>query len=401
MTQTTSSMMFASAVSDAGHADTALTEMVGRLSHRLPGDADLLVVFATPEYADALDHLGRALRESLGARVVIGCTAQGVVGIGRELEGGPAVSVLAGVLPGVRIEPLRYDPIDYPSVIDSAQTLREATGIRPDHDDPEAVLLLVDAYSTPLAGLLPAFGAALPGVAVAGGLASGGSRPRDSRLLLNGRVFRDGAVGLSLSGAVSVQTTVSPGCRPVGRPWVITRAKRNVVQELGGQPAMDVLRQTLRGLDERDRELAQATGLQVGRVIDEQKPRFGRGDFLIRGLVGIDPDAGYMVIGDPQVRAGQTVQFMVRDARTASEDLAMMLDAQRLYGRGEGALLFTCNDRGTRLFERRDADATLIGEALGEVPLAGFFAAGEIGPIAGEPYLHGQTASLVVFRAAG
>lgn len=401
MPQAPPKLHFASAVSDAERADQALTEVVGDLDQTLSAEPDIAIVFVTPEYADALAGVGDALASGLGAKTVVGCTVQGVLGTGRELEEGPAMSVLAGVLGGATVRGFAYDPIDYPAVVDSPTMLLESTAIGSGDavQRPGALMLLADPFSTPLAGLLPAIGAAMPAVPVVGAMLSGGKKPRDNRLLLNDQLRHDGAVGLAIGGDIDIQTTVSQGCRPIGRPWVITRAKRHVVQELGGRKALEVLRETLQGLNERDRELAQTAGLQVGRVIDEYKRHFGRGDFLQRGVVGVDPDAGYLAIGDPMVRVGQTIQFQVRDAITASDDLAMMLDAQRLHGDGEGALLFTCNSRGTRLYERKDADVSIIEEALGTIPLAGCFAAGEIGPVGGENHVHGHAASLMVFRA--
>jgi len=403
MADTTLGLRFASAVSGAEQGDRALAEVVDRLGQRLDADADLLIVFATPEYADSLGQVGDALQHALDASTVVGCTAQGVLGVGQELEEGPGISVLAGTLPTAWLRAFAYDPIDYPALLDSPQALRETTGFDPTGRDPgatpRAVTLLCDPFSTPAAGLLPSFDEALPGIPVVGGMISGGKKPKENRILINGEVRHDGAVGLAIGGQVAVQTTVSQGCRPIGRPFVITKAKRHIVQELGGRKALDVLRQTLRDLNERDRELAQTAGLQVGRVINEYKPHFGRGDFLIRGVVGVDADAGYLAIGDPQVRVGQTIQFQVRDAATARDDLAMMLDAQRVHGQADGALLFTCNARGTKLFERKDADVSLIGDALGSVPLAGFFAAGEFGPVGGENHIHGHTASLIAFRS--
>jgi len=393
-------LRFASAINDAERADEALSQIVGQLGETLGADADLAIVFVTPEYADALPGVGEALSSGLGAGTVVGGTVQGVVGVGREMEEGPAISVLAGVLGDATVRGFAYDPIDYPAVVDSPTLLLESTdiGSGDEAQRPAALMMLADPFSTPLAGLLPAVGAALPGVPVVGGMLSGGRKPRDNRLLFGDQVRHDGAVGLAFDHGLDIQTTISQGCRPIGRPWVITKSKRHIVQELGGRKALEVLRETLQTLGERDRELAQTAGLQVGRVIDEYKSHFGRGDFLIRGVVGVDPDAGYLAIGDPQVRVGQTIQFQVRDAITASDDLSMMLDAQRLHGDGEGALLFTCNSRGTRLYDRKDADVSLINDALGTVPLAGCFAAGEIGPVGGENHVHGHAAALMVFR---
>jgi small ligand-binding sensory domain FIST len=259
-------------------------------------------------------------------------------------------------------------------------------------------MLLADPFSTPMVQTLPAIAAAFPGVPLFGGMASGSRAPGGNRLLLDGKISRDGAIGVAFGGGLRIDCTVSQGCRPIGKPMVITKSKRHVVQELAGRRALDVLQEMAGGLSEEDRALVETKGLLVGRVINEYKPRFGRGDFLIRSLVDADQDAGYIVIGDPQTRVGQTIQFHVRDRRTAEEDFQLLLEAQKLHAGPAGALLFSCNGRGSRLFERPDADASMIHDALGDLPLAGFFAAGEIGPIGNENFVHGHTASLAVFR---
>jgi small ligand-binding sensory domain FIST len=133
-------------------------------------------------------------------------------------------------------------------------------------------------------------------------------------------------------------------------------------------------------------------GLHMGVVVDEHKLDLSRGDFLVRNLLGADQSTGALAVGDV-VEIGQTVQFQVRDADAADEDLRVLLGGVE----GDAALLFTCNGRGSHLFGTPDHDAALVGDVLGPVPLAGAFCAGEIGPIGGQNFLHGFTASLAVF----
>ena len=168
--------------------------------------------------------------------------------------------------------------------------------------------------------------------------------------------------------------------------------------KLGGRNAVDVVSQTVRGLSKADRDLVRANGLLIGRVIDEYKSRFGRGDFLIRKLDRCDERRRYIAIHDTAVRPGQTVQFHIRDQHTAAEDASMLLAGQEVYGPAAGALLFSCVGRGLSLFDRPDTDVTMVRDALGGVPLAGFFAAGQMGPVGPHSFLHRHAASLVVFR---
>jgi small ligand-binding sensory domain FIST len=201
---------------------------------------------------------------------------------------------------------------------------------------------------------------------------------------------------VSISGHTEVDCVVSQGCRPIGPPVVITKGKNNVVAELGGRKPLEVVQEIAQDLDEKERFLL-SKGLLVGVVIDEYKDRFGRGDFLIRNVVGIDQKNGAMAVADV-IRVGQTIQFHVRDAETAREDLQLLLDAQELKEKPFAGLLFTCNGRGERLFETPNHDVGVVRERLGRIPVAGFFAAGEIGPVGDGSFVHGHTASLALFR---
>ncbi len=400
MPPTTTQMSFASSLSDAPDTGAAIDEVLAELTRTLEPPVDVAFVFASAHHADSFEQIHRHLSNGLKPRTALGVTAEGVLGRGRELERQqPGLSILAATLPDVRVHAFSYDELDWAPLIESPQALSDQIGVAP--QDARAILMLADPFSTPMVKLLPTLASAYGGVPVAGGMASGGGAPEENRLLLSGRVLRAGAVGVVLSGAVDVECTVSQGCRPIGRPCVITKSQRNIVQQLGGRSALAVVQELLEQLNEEDRDLVQTKGLLIGRVINEYKERFGRGDFLIKNIMGVDQDRGFVAIGDPQVRVGQTVQLHVRDQRTAEEDFMLLLEAQKLHGPGAGGLLFSCNGRGTNLFDHADADAQMVQGALGDMPLAGFFAAGEIGPVGDQPFLHGHTASLVVFRPKG
>jgi small ligand-binding sensory domain FIST len=217
-------------------------------------------------------------------------------------------------------------------------------------------------------------------------------------MVFEGQPLRQGLCGVALRGDVEVDTIVSQGCRPIGHHLVITEGERNVIRELGGKPPLAVVIETLRGCSTRDIELARTGGLLVGRVIDERQPKFSRGDFLIRNAIGFEQESGAMVIND-LIRPGQTIQFQVRDSESADDDLVSLLGA-RPRGAVAGALLFTCNGRGSRLFADRHHDARAVAQACGGRPVAGLFCAGEIGPIGRRNFLHGHTASVGFFRPA-
>lgn len=389
-------MKFLSAISFAESTSAAIGEVLDRIGD-IDTPVDLAAVFATVDHREQLDEVRRRLDEAVQPRVLIGSSAEGVLASDVERDGGRAgLAVLLGHLPGVTLSPFSYDDVDWEAALQSPETLRDVLHIP--ESNLRALLMLADPFSVPMVHLLPLLSDAFPRVPIVGGMASGAEAANENRLLLDDRIFCGGGVGLAIAGHVAVDCTVSQGCRPIGRSYVITRSRQHLVQELGGKPILSVIDQVVDQLDAEDQALVQRNGLLVGRVIDEYKDRFGRGDFLIKNIIGADREQGFVGIGDAQIRVGQTIQFHVRDQKTAEEDFMLLLEGQQLHGAAAGGLLFSCNGRGTRLFDRENADVEMVRRALGDIPLAGFFAAGEIGPVGHANFLHGHTASLMVFR---
>ncbi|MFG0252107.1 MAG: FIST N-terminal domain-containing protein [Phycisphaerales bacterium JB038] len=365
-------------------------------------DCDLLLYFASGPHREHFSEIATLLRDEFRPGCSLGILAEAVVGGGQELDGRAGVSALALRLPNADLWPFTYDDLPRLDGTRAEEKLAHAVGLQP---NTRAILLLADPFSTPVSMLLPALSRlvvnaeGIDALPVLGGMASAASKPGDNRLILNDRMYLNGAIGVTLSGDFDVSCLVSQGCKPIGKPVVVTRGKRTLVQELGGRPALEVVGEMVAELGERERQLAQQ-GLLLGRVIDEYKPYFGRGDFLVRAIIGAEPEAGLFAVQEP-VRVGQTVQLHVRDAVTADEDLQLLLDGQEMQGEPRAALMFTCNGRGQRMFEAPHHDAAAVRQAFPEVPLAGFFAAGEIGPIASESFLHGHTAVAAFFRERG
>jgi small ligand-binding sensory domain FIST len=380
---------FAAGLSEHPDAATAVGEVIGQVIDKLAGDdgtvgdaPDLALLFVTPHHLDAFSDVAAAVRATLEPRTLLGCAAVAVVGGGREVERAPAVSLWAG-----RTGPLRPFHLTVAATPDG----QSFTGW-PDEipADASALLLLADPFTFPADALLQRLGQDRPGLPIVGGLASAAQRPGGNRLVVDDRIVTHGAVGAFLGAQVKASAVVSQGCRPVGSPFVVTRAEGNVVYELAGRPALDRLQEVAGTLSEDDRQLM-AELVQLGRVIDERKSEFGRGDFLVRNVVGADPDTGALAVGD-LVEVGSTAQFQVRDARSADEDLRQLVSGHS----ADGALLFTCNGRGMRLFGTADHDARIVSESLEGAPVAGMFCAGELGPIGGHNFLHGFTASVVL-----
>jgi small ligand-binding sensory domain FIST len=263
-------------------------------------------------------------------------------------------------------------------------------------ENADAILLLADPYTFPVEALLTQMSVDNPGLPVIGGVASAGGGPGLGVLMHDGRVEHEGAVGVALRG-VDVRPCVSQGARPIGPEMVITAGEENVIAELASRPALARIKEAIAELDADERALA-AQGLLLGIVIDPNQPEYERGDFLIRGLLDVDDGAGTVTVGE-QVRVGQTVRLQVRDGDSADEDLRAVLDGQlrELRHPPAGALLFTCNGRGAGMFGVQDHDASALDYAFAGAPAAGFFCAGEIGPVGDRNFLHGFTATMAVF----
>jgi small ligand-binding sensory domain FIST len=354
--------------------------VVGQVLDAVGPEPDVAMVFVTGGHLGQIDEVVDAVRAMLAPGLLVGSSAVSIIGNAREVEERPAISLWAGRIDGV--VPVRMEA--------QRSTGGWAIGGFPTDVTGGTLVLITDPFSFPLDGLLPQLHERVPDLAVIGGLASASAVPGGNRLVLDGAIHAGGAVGMIVPPG-TIEPVVSQGCRPVGDPFIVTAVDRNVVLELGGRPAADRLRELVAGLDEETRALA-ARGLHAGIVVDERLVEFRRGDFLIRGVMGLDPERDGVVIGAP-LQLGQTMQFQVRDARTASEDLRSLLQGRN----AAGALLFTCNGRGSHLFDEPDHDAAAAHELLGAPALAGMFCAGEIGPVGTENHLHGFTASLALF----
>jgi len=363
----------------------AVGEAVGQVLDGLGDERpDLVVLFASPHHVGAFEDIAPSVRGLLDPTVLFGGTAGAVIGGGREVEDSPALSLFAARLPATLLTPVRLEVVptpDGPSLVGW-----------PDHPD-GTMLLFADPFTFPADAFLDRVNEDLPKLQVIGGLASATMQPGGNRLVVDDQITDAGAVGVVLAGGVEIRTVVSQGCRPVGKPYVVTKSDRNFILELGGKPALQRLQETATAADDEERELMRR-GLQIGCVVDETRLEFSRGDFLVRGVVGADQRSGAIAVGD-NIEVGRTVQFQVRDAASADEDLRDLLTAAA----ADAALLFTCNGRGQRLFGDADHDAGVVETLLGPLPLAGCFCAGELGPVGARNFLHGFTASLALFTS--
>jgi small ligand-binding sensory domain FIST len=379
-------MPFAAALSEHPITAHAIGEVTGAVLEQIGDRPDVAFAFVGPPHAGALEDVVATIRAVLAPLAVIGCAAESVVGPHREVEQHAAVSVLAArtgpVVPVALEAAIGPDGLDvrgWPGTLGFA---------------PRALVLLADPYSFPVEDFLEWVAARAPGLPVVGGMASAARGPGGNRLAVGAAVRTHGAVGVLLGPGVDVEPVVSQGCRPFGRPLVVTSARGNLVAELAGRPALERLaEQANTALTAEEVAVLAHGGLHIGRVIDERRETFHRGDFLVRNVLGADRRTGAIAVADT-IPIGTTVQFQLRDAGTADEDLDAALGGRH----AQGALMFTCTGRGSRLFGTAGHDVSALAEHVGPVPVAGCFAAGEIGPIGGRNFVHGFTASVALLR---
>ena len=384
-------MTFASALSRHPDAAVAVGEVVGSVLEAIGPAPDLAVMFFTGSHLAEADAAAATVQTLLDPATFVGASASAVLAGPEGVEHEPGVALWAarwGERLAASLRPVHLSALP----VGAGREAWTFSGL--DDDLAAAVptlLLMADPFTFPVDDFLATVRRQHPHLAIVGGLASAGRAAGGNRLVIGGRVARHGAVGVLLPPGVALGTVVSQGCRPVGQPFTVTRSDGNVLHELGGRPALARVAEMLQELDDEDRLLA-SRGLHCGIVADESKIDFERGDFLIRGVLGADRASQSVVVGD-HVPVGATVQFQVRDAATATEDLRALLAGRE----AAAALVFTCNGRGAGMFGDPHHDAAIVHEHVAG-PIAGMFCAGEIGPVGPRNALHGFTASVALFR---
>ena len=378
-------------------------EMIRRLAAEI-GPAfgnhaiDLAVFFVSPHFRDSFEKLPAMLQEHLPARVLIGCSAGGVVGGGIELENEPAMSLTAAHLPHVKIFPIANDTENIPDADAAPDVWKNWLGLPA--LDRAHFIILADPFTARLEPVLTGLDYVFPEGAKIGGLASGARNEGGNILYLNNRSFNRGLVAVALTGNIAVDTIVAQGCRPIGEPLAVTACQHNILRAVNGVTPLQYLGSLIERLTEYDRALMK-TSLFLGLAVDPFLSTPARGDYLIRNLVGIDYQSGVLA-ANALLREGQIVQFHLRDRATSAEDLAALLARQAAQTKTptHGALLFQCVGRGRHLYGETGHDSRQFATTLGPVPLGGFFCNGEIGPVGGATQLHGYTSSFGLFRPA-
>lgn len=408
----TQSMKWVNALSTRPSLEAAVEDVVEQAQKLLQLPADLGLVFISSAFASEYSRLMPLLqeklsRENLSLPALIGCCGGGVTGIDakgnvQEVEGGAALSLTLAHLPDVKVQTFHISTDILPDPDSSPDAWVELLGVPP--QDQPYFILLSDAMSSGTNDLLQGLDFAYAGAAKVGGLADAGSFGNHSSLFCDFKQYRDGVVGVALSGNLVMETIVAQGCRPIGQPYQVVEGERNILLKLEESAygkthtPLEIVQGIFEELNEADRALAQRS-LSIGIAQSAFKQTLEQGDFLIRNVLGVDPRTGAMAIGD-RVRPGQRLQFHIRDAEASEDDLTLLLERyqnQDQTSSPAGALMFACLGRGEGLYNRPNFDSRLFTRYL-NVPLGGFFCNGEIGPVGNTTFLHGYTSVFGIFR---
>jgi small ligand-binding sensory domain FIST len=379
-----------------GFEEAALQNWAEHLRHQLKApEVSLGLVFMAPRFFPHARELLELLRVHARIPLLVGCSSQGLIVGEQEVEENAGVTLGLYALPGAELKAFHFTQEEVEEA-NGPGYWRLETGIEPDQTN--GWLVLIDPFHLDSEGWLRTWNEAYAPWPILGGLASGDMREQFTQVYLNGDVFEEGGVALSIGGEVGLAGVISQGCTPIGETWTLTRVEQNIIHQIGNRPAYEVLAETFNQLSLEEQQKARGN-LFIGLVVNEYLEEFHRGDFLIRNLLRADPRSGSLAVG-ALPRLGQTVQFQRRSAAAATEDMTELLAHAKkrlanipIYG----GCLCCCNGRGQNLFGRPNHDAEMVQQRLGPLGLAGFFCNGEIGPIGQKSFLHGFTASLALF----
>jgi small ligand-binding sensory domain FIST len=389
-------MKWVSAISEARSADEAIDALEKPIVAGLQEGVDLAILFVSPFFKNDFDRLPALFYDRLGCRVLVGCSAGGVIANHREIERRPAMALIAASLPDVLIKPFHLDQSALPGLDASPKKWQACFDV----DIPTSnFVLLADPFTMDVERTLQGLDYAYPNAVKIGGLASGAEGAGQNALFVDRERYRSGIAGVALSGNIAIDTIVAQGCRPIGHPFSITKCHQNALLEINGQKAIEVLQHLYQESSESDQTLMQHS-LFLGIAMTPFQENLSRGDFLIRNLTGIDSKTGAITLG-AMLCEGQTAQFHLRDKQTSSEDLQWYLaryQMEKEVKSARGALLFSCMGRGEHLYGEQDFDTRLFHAQLGSVPMGGFFCNGEIGAIGETTFLHGYTSCFGIFK---
>ena len=376
--------------------ETGLCEWAEKLRAQLGAQpVSLGLVFMSPNFFPHAQATLEILRVHARIPLLAGCSSASLVAGANEIESATGIVLALYSLPGAELKSFHFVQ-EQVEEADGAAYWPLESAVEPKHTN--GWLAFIDPFHLDTESWIRSWNESYAPSPVFGGLAGGIFSDQTTQVYLNGEVFENGGVAVSIGGDVKLSGVISQGCTPIGDTWTLTRVEQNLIHQIANRPAYAVLADTVQKLSPADQQKARGN-LFIGLVVNEYLDEFHRGDFLVRNLIGGDPNSGVLAVG-ALPRAGQTLQFQRRDAAAASEDMSELLErAKKNLGDKTiyGGCLCCCNGRGKNLFGQPNHDAELVQKEFGPIGLAGFYGNGEIGPVGGKNYLHGFTASLALF----
>ena len=380
-----------------GMDEAGLADWARRLRARLPApEVSLGLVFMSPKFFPHAEQVLEILRVHARIPLLAGCSGSGLVAGQEEIESAGGLVLALYSLPGAQLKAVRFTQEQIEQAAGDEHFWPVEFGIA--KEKVNGWLAFIDPFHLDAEAWLRSWNKNFAGQPVYGGLASGKFPEPATQVYLDGEVFDDGGVAIAVGGDVALEGVVAQGCTPIGEAWTLTRVEQNLIQHIANRPAYAVLTDTVNQLPPAEQQKARGN-LFIGLAVNEYLEEFHRGDFLVRNLIGGDPNSGVLAVG-ALPRAGQTIQFQRRDAATASEDLNQLLGlAKQTFANSKilGGCLFCCTGRGKNLFGRPSHDAESVQKNLGPLGLTGFFCNGEIGPVGDKNFLHSHTAALALF----
>ena len=391
-------MHWCSSVSNSPSLDLAIEDVTREISKKLGNNKpDLGLVFISSHHSSSYEEITEKIKEKINCEFILWCSGSGVIGEGKEFEYLPGVSLTVASLPNVTLKPFHFTQDILPNPDESPDAWKESVDVL--DDDPKTIILFPDPFSIRTEYVLDGLDFAFPNTKIIGALASGGNKPGDNALFVNGETYSKGCSGVVISGDFELDILVAQSCRPIGEPMIVTQSNNNVINELDSDLPIVAIKKLYDELPEDEKGIMN-NALQIGILMDRLGDIDDEITYMIRNISSIDKDTGSISIGE-SITDGQVVQFHLRDSGAAQEELKKMLTEYKINDDQiiKSTLMFSSVGRGKYLLGESHHDINLYKNIIdNNSPITGFFSNGEISPIGDRTYLHGYTSSFAIFR---
>jgi len=358
--------------------------------------ADAAILFASISHSHSYPLLLETVEKIAGTSCLIGSSALGIVTTDAEIEEGPGIAVLVIASDQISAVPLLGRSLKGRN-LDAGIEIGRA--IKSSIDPSSLLIILPDTFGFEPEAFFQGIQETANQIPIVGGGSSENGTQRQTFQMCGRQSESNSVAGMLLSGAFNHTIAFSQACQPVGNPMVVTQARGNVIYELGGRSAHEAFCD----LFQEPVDFHTAISLIfIGLPVDVKQTRLDRGKYLVRNIIGLDPEDGSITVAAP-ILEGQVISFTLRDPRRARQDMDRTLKElakQHTHQSPVFGIYFDCCGRGTSLYGKSGVDLALFKRYFGEIPLIGFFTYAEIAPIQQTNYLHNYTGVLVLISDA-